>query len=114
MTHAFFSVSIPAVAVAHRRPPRDAGRIAREQHGRKTEAVASVIIDRMMGLYALFLMVAVAFMLSDLSQPEVMRVCQVNVVLAIVGKKQVALARPLPETVQTLKEDAQWVKAQKS
>lgn len=59
--------------------------IAREQHGRKTEAVASVIIDRMMGLYALFLMVAVAFMLSDLSQPEVMRVCQVNVVLAIVG-----------------------------
>jgi uncharacterized membrane protein YqjE len=35
-------------------------------------------------------------------------------VLAIVGKQQVARARPLPETVQTLKEDAQWVKAQKS
>jgi len=38
----------------------------------------------------------------------------IGAVLAIVGKKQVALARPLPETVQTLKEDAQWVKAQKS
>jgi F0F1-type ATP synthase assembly protein I len=38
----------------------------------------------------------------------------VGAVLAVVGKKQVALARPLPETVQTLKEDAQWVKAQKS
>jgi F0F1-type ATP synthase assembly protein I len=35
-------------------------------------------------------------------------------VLAIVGKQRVARARPLPETVQTLKEDAQWVKAQKS
>jgi hypothetical protein len=35
-------------------------------------------------------------------------------VLAIVGKKRVARARPLPDTVQTLKEDAQWVKAQKS
>ena len=35
-------------------------------------------------------------------------------VLAIVGKQQVTRVRPLPETVQTLKEDAQWVKAQKS
>jgi Putative Actinobacterial Holin-X, holin superfamily III len=38
----------------------------------------------------------------------------IGTILAIVGKKQVARARPLPETVQTLKEDAQWVKAQKS
>ena len=35
-------------------------------------------------------------------------------VLASVGKKQLASARPLPQTTQTLKEDAQWVKAQKS
>lgn len=35
-------------------------------------------------------------------------------VLAARGKKQAAAAKPLPETVQTLKEDAQWVKAQKS
>jgi len=35
-------------------------------------------------------------------------------VLAARGKKQAAEVKPLPETVQTLKEDAQWVKAQKS
>jgi hypothetical protein len=35
-------------------------------------------------------------------------------VLAARGKKQTAEVKPLPETVQTLKEDAQWVKAQKS
>ena len=38
----------------------------------------------------------------------------IGAVLAIVGKQQVGRARPLPETVRTLKEDAQWVKAQKS
>ena len=38
----------------------------------------------------------------------------VGAVLAIVGKQQVGRARPFPETVRTLKEDAQWVKAQKS
>jgi len=36
-------------------------------------------------------------------------------VLAMVGKKALAEANPqLPQTQQTLKEDAQWVKAQKS
>jgi uncharacterized membrane protein YqjE len=35
-------------------------------------------------------------------------------VLASKGKQQAAAAKPLPETVQSLKEDAQWVKAQKS
>lgn len=59
--------------------------IAREQRGRKTEAVASVVIDRMIGLYALFLMAAVAFLLSDLSQPQVLRVCQGTVSLTIIG-----------------------------
>jgi len=38
----------------------------------------------------------------------------VGAVLAVVGKKQMGRARALPETVRTLKEDAQWVKAQKS
>jgi len=38
----------------------------------------------------------------------------VAAVLAAMGKKQVAATKPLPETVQTLKEDAEWVKAQKS
>jgi uncharacterized membrane protein YqjE len=35
-------------------------------------------------------------------------------VLASTGKKRLASARPLPKTTQTLKEDAQWLKAQKS
>lgn len=35
-------------------------------------------------------------------------------VLAARGKQQASKARPLPTTVQTLKEDAQWAKAQKS
>jgi F0F1-type ATP synthase assembly protein I len=35
-------------------------------------------------------------------------------ILASAGRKKAAEARPLPETVQTLKEDAQWVKAQTS
>jgi hypothetical protein len=38
----------------------------------------------------------------------------VAAVMASVGKKQLAAARPLPTTTQTLKEDAQWVKAQTS
>jgi uncharacterized membrane protein YqjE len=35
-------------------------------------------------------------------------------ILASVGKKQLAAAKPLPQTVETLKEDVQWAKAQKS
>jgi uncharacterized membrane protein YqjE len=38
----------------------------------------------------------------------------VAAVLATIGKRQMSAAKPLPETVQTLKEDAQWVKAQTS
>jgi uncharacterized membrane protein YqjE len=38
----------------------------------------------------------------------------VAAVLATIGKRQMSAAKPLPETVQTLKEDAQWVKAQKN
>ena len=38
----------------------------------------------------------------------------VAAVLATIGKRQMSGAKPLPETVQTLKEDAQWVKAQTS
>jgi uncharacterized membrane protein YqjE len=38
----------------------------------------------------------------------------VAAVLASVGKRRLREAKPLPETVQSLKEDAQWVKAQTS
>ena len=35
-------------------------------------------------------------------------------ILATVGKQRLAEAKPLPQTVETLKEDVQWAKAQKS
>ena len=38
----------------------------------------------------------------------------VAAVLASIGKKRMSQAKPMPETVQSLKEDAQWVKAQTS
>ena len=40
--------------------------IAREQHGRRTEAVATVVVDRIIGMYALLLLTCAAFFLTDL------------------------------------------------
>jgi len=44
--------------------------IAREQPDKKTEAVASVIVDRVIGFYALCVMAAVAFWMVDFSDPS--------------------------------------------
>jgi uncharacterized membrane protein YqjE len=38
----------------------------------------------------------------------------IGAVLASVGKKRLAAAKPLPQTVDTLKEDVRWAKAQTS
>ena len=38
----------------------------------------------------------------------------IAVVLAVRGKHETSAVKPLPKTVQTLKEDAQWVKTQTS
>ena len=38
----------------------------------------------------------------------------VGAVLASIGKKRLAAAKPLPQTVDTLKEDMRWAKAQTS
>lgn len=35
-------------------------------------------------------------------------------ILAMKGKREISAVRPLPNTIQTLKEDAQWVTTQKS
>ena len=43
--------------------------IAREQPGRRAEAVATVVVDRMIGLYALLLVTSAAILLSDIPQP---------------------------------------------
>lgn len=65
--------------------------IAHEQPGRRTEAVASVIIDRVIGLYALFVMATAAFFVSDLSGDAALRVCQVTVGMTIAGTCGLAL-----------------------
>lgn len=43
--------------------------IAHEQPGRRAEAVATVVVDRMIGLYALLLVTSAAIFFGDLSDP---------------------------------------------
>jgi uncharacterized protein (TIRG00374 family) len=57
--------------------------IAREQPGRRAEAVATVVIDRIIGLYALFVVASVAVLVTNLLQhdDEVVRLlCQITLV----------------------------------
>ena len=44
--------------------------LARKQKGRRTEAVATVVIDRIIGLYALFVVAAIAIFFVDFSAIE--------------------------------------------
>lgn len=73
---------IKAVALAHRHP------------GRRTAAAATVVVDRIFGLYALFVVGAVASLFMDFSSLEgragsqaqaALRVCQSTQVLTVVG-----------------------------
>lgn len=68
--------------------------IAHEQPKRRTEAVATVVIDRLLGLYALFLLASAAFLTVDLDAVQVRDpqelqaiklVCRVSFTLTIVG-----------------------------
>ena len=68
--------------------------LARHQRHRWTNAVASVVADRMVGLYALFVVVAVAYACIDLTlagdasaveYTALQRSCQLVTVLAIIG-----------------------------
>lgn len=79
---------IKAVAIAHRNP------------GRKTAAAATVVVDRIVGLYALFIVGAVASLCMDFSSLRVedaaqvlaaQRVCQSIQVLTIIGTLGLAL-----------------------
>ncbi len=44
--------------------------IAREQPGRRTEAVATIVVDRLLGVYALLLLTAAAIVLIDIPNPS--------------------------------------------
>lgn len=65
--------------------------IAREQPGRRAEAIATVVIDRLVGLYALFLVsggAVVAAWWQDaawLKVPEVQVIARVTIICCIVG-----------------------------
>jgi uncharacterized membrane protein YbhN (UPF0104 family) len=68
--------------------------IAREQPGRRAEAVATVFVDRLIGLYALFVVAAMAVLLSDLGQRADERVkwlCQFTLLLTAVSTACVLL-----------------------
>lgn len=65
--------------------------IAREQPGRRAEAVATVVIDRLVGLYALLLVSAGAILLAWwqnapwLNEPELKVIVRVTMICTIVG-----------------------------
>ena len=44
--------------------------IAREQHGKRAEAVATVVIDRVIGLYVLFFVASVAALATGMISPH--------------------------------------------
>lgn len=62
--------------------------LARQQHGHRAEAVATVFIDRIIGLYMLFVVGAVAILLTGLYQlpnEKIQLVCMLAVAATIVG-----------------------------
>ncbi len=67
--------------------------IAREQPGRRPEAVATVVIDRMIGLFALLLLTSSAILVSGVADaaPVVRAICNLTLVGTVVAIVMVAL-----------------------
>ncbi len=68
--------------------------IAREQPGRRAEAVATVFFDRLIGLYTLFLLATIAVMWMGLLSspvPEIRVICQITVAGTVAGTVGVLL-----------------------
>jgi uncharacterized protein (TIRG00374 family) len=61
--------------------------IAREQPGRRTEAVATVIVDRVIGLYSLLVLASIAILVNDLPQPApaLAAICHLTYLATAVG-----------------------------
>jgi uncharacterized protein (TIRG00374 family) len=61
--------------------------IAREQPGRRTEAVATVVVDRIVGVFGLLLATSTAILLSDLSDSPtiVQTICRMTYVATGIG-----------------------------
>ena len=68
--------------------------LARQMKGRAAEAVATVFIDRAIGLLTMFSMAGIGYLLVDISVPQAVHeganvafhtVCQISIALALVG-----------------------------
>ncbi len=61
--------------------------IAHEQPGRRAEAVATVVVDRMIGLYALLLVTSAAIYFSDIANPTpaLATICTMTYVATAIG-----------------------------
>ncbi len=67
--------------------------LARQHYGHRAEAVASVIVDRIIGLYMLFVVASLAILLSGfyrLPNEMLQSVCQITLVLTLVGALGIA------------------------
>jgi glycosyltransferase 2 family protein len=67
--------------------------IAREQPGRRTEAVATVVLDRVIGIYALFILTTAAVLLAGrvVSSSIVKTLCDLTLIATLVGTVVVLL-----------------------
>jgi uncharacterized protein (TIRG00374 family) len=68
--------------------------VAREQHGKRTEAVASVLIDRVVGLYGMLLVASAGYLANAQTTqiaPEIRAFANVILTLAAVGACGIAL-----------------------
>ena len=67
--------------------------IAREQPGRRAEAVATVVIDRMIGLVALLLVASTAILISGVADaaPVVQAICNLTLLATVIALATVAL-----------------------
>ncbi len=68
--------------------------IAREQHGRRAEAVATVVVDRIIGLYALLLLTSTAILVGQVHldpRTEVVAICRATLGATVVGGLGIAM-----------------------
>jgi hypothetical protein len=68
--------------------------VAREQPGWRAEAVASVLVDRVIGLYSLLLITSAAMLSFDVAgaPPEVQAVCRTTLIATLIGGIVLSLA----------------------
>lgn len=70
--------------------------LAREQHGHRAAAVASIVVDRVIGLYVLFVVASSAIVCTGLWHSEVLRIQQIcRLTFAVTAVGTLAVILPL-------------------